>query len=132
MTNSNLPASCVKFYKGFLTDRRFKVKCKTDLSKSSRESCGSPQGTVSSPWLFLTHMECLLRKIKMFNLHHQIEVGMFADDLTAFATGDNLTMLENRLGMLTEKNSKWNNEHNMKLSEKKGKCSTILFTHKKM
>ena len=56
---------------------------------------------------------------------------MFADDLTAFTTGKNLTILEDRLSKLINKINEWNEDHNMKLSEKKGKCSTILFTNKK-
>ena len=131
MINLNLPQRYVKFYKGFLNDRRFKVKCNTSLSKSAKESCGSPQGTVSSPWLFLLYMEDLLRKIKLYNLYHEIEVGMFADNLTAFTTGKDLTTLEDRLSKLINKINKWNKDHNMKLSEKKGKCSTILLTNKK-
>ena len=67
----------------FLADQRFIVKCKSATSKSSKESCGSPQGTVSSLWLFLACAEDLLQKTKLVCSCHEIEVGMFADDLTS-------------------------------------------------
>ena len=131
MIHLNLPASYVKFYKGFLNDRHFRVRVRNTLSKSAKESCGSPQGTISSPWLFLIYMEDLLHNLKLYNLYHNIEVGIFTDDLTAFTMEKDLTTLENRLNGLIEKIEKWNKNHNMILSDKKGKCSTILFTNKK-
>jgi len=75
-------------------------------------------------------MEDLLCNIKLFNLYQSIKVGMFADDLIASTIGKDLIILENRLNDLIERILKWNNNHNMILSEKKGKCSTILFTNK--
>ena len=64
-------------------------------------------------------MEDLLRKIKLFNLYHNIDIGMFTDGLTAFTTGKDLTSLENRLNELINKIIEWTDKHNMKLSEKK-------------
>eukprot|EP00957_Ditylum_brightwellii_P040009 3028149-Ditylum_brightwellii.AAC.1 len=44
-----IPPVFAKFYRGFLLDRRFKVVINNTKSKSTKEGCGSPQGTVSSP-----------------------------------------------------------------------------------
>ncbi len=54
---------------------------------------------------------------------------MFADDLTAWTTGRNIKPLETRMTGLIKLIVKWNKAHNMKLSEKKGKCKCILFTN---
>ena len=43
MIDLNLSASYIRFCKGFLNDRRFKVKCNASLSESAKESCRSPQ-----------------------------------------------------------------------------------------
>ena len=61
--------------------------------------------------------------------HHDIRLGMFADDLTAWTTGRSLRRLEVKLTGLTKLISKWTKPHNMQLSKKKGKCSTLQFTN---
>ena len=97
----------------FLADQRFIVKCKSATSKSAKESCGSPQGTVSLLWLFLTCVEDLLQKIKLFCLCHEIEIGMFVDDLASWTSGADMTALENRQTKLLNKIIEWNNYYNM-------------------
>ena len=77
-------------------------------------------------------MEDLLHNIKLFNLYHNIEVGMFTDDLTAFTTGKDLATLENRLNGLIEKIENWNNNHNMILSEKKENVLLYFLPIKRM
>ena len=74
MIDLDLHACYIKFYKGFLNDRCFKVKYNCTLSRSIKESYRSLQGTVSSLLLFLICIEDLLKKIKLFNLYHSIEV----------------------------------------------------------
>ncbi len=54
---------------------------------------------------------------------------MFADDLKAWTTGRNIKPLETRMTGLIKLIVKWNKAHNMKLSEKEGKCKCILFTN---
>jgi hypothetical protein len=50
------------FYKGFLQDHIFHVRCGSDFSKWKKESCGSPQSMISSPILFIIYMEDFIRK----------------------------------------------------------------------
>ena len=66
-------------------------------------------------------MEDLLHNLKLYNLCHNIEVGMFTIDLIAFTMGKDLTILENRLNGLIEKIENWNKNYSMILSNKKGK-----------
>ena len=129
MDDLGIPSCFGKFYKGFLNNRRFRVKFHGAISRSAKESCGSPQGTVSSPWLFLIYMEAMLRKIVPIANRQNINIGMFADDLTAWTTGRELPPLQERLTSLIRVLSRWNKEYNMKLSDKKGKCKSILFTN---
>ena len=90
MDNIGIPLCFGKFYRGFLNNRRFQVKFGNAISKTAPESCGSPQGTVSSPWLLLIYMEAMLRLILPIATCHDIHLGMFADDLTAWTTGCDL------------------------------------------
>ena len=99
------------------------------MSKSAKESCGSPQGTVSSPWLFLIYMEALLRKISPVAEMTNVNLGMFSDDLTLWTTGLSLPSLEHKLTGMIKSVCRWNKSHNMQLAEKIGKCKTILFTN---
>ena len=55
-----IPAVYARFYSGFLSGCTFRVRCGNSFSKPVREACGVPQGTVSSPILFLIYMEDML------------------------------------------------------------------------
>ena len=74
-------------------------------------------------------MEAMLRHIEPIATRHDIRLGMFADDLTAWTTGRSLRRLEVKLTGLTKLISKWTEPHNMQFSKKKGKGSTLLFTN---
>lgn len=63
MCNLQLPPVYIRLYKGFLRRRSFKVRCGNRLSRSANESCGVPQGAVSSPFLFVIYMEHMLRTV---------------------------------------------------------------------
>ena len=56
---------------------------------------------------------------------------MFVNDLMASTIGNNLSNLKNWLTQLIIRITELNNNHNIKLSNKKGKCSIILFTNKR-
>ena len=75
-----ITAYFIEFHKGFLNNRRFRVKCNNMFYQL-------PQGTVSSLQLFLIFMKALLCKIYLFCLCNNINFRMFADNLLAFALG---------------------------------------------
>ena len=129
MDELGIPACFGRFYRGFLAGRTFRVRYNNTVSRPARESCGSPQGTVSSPWLFLIYMEAMLREIEPEALLRDIATGMFADDLTLWATGRDVPPLEQKLTQLIAIISAWNERHNMKFSDKIGKCKALLFTN---
>ena len=131
MEELTIPPCYGNFYKGFLWDRRFRVRIGNMLSRLARESCGSPQGTVSSPWLFNIYMEPMLRYVVPIATRHQINIGMFADDISGWTTGCNIKPLEMKMTGLIKLVSQWNEKNNMKLSKKKGGCVSILFTNNK-
>ena len=58
-----IPAIYARFYSGFLSGRTFHVRCGNSFSKPVHKACGVPQGTVSSPILFLIYMEDMLRTV---------------------------------------------------------------------
>lgn len=60
----------------------------------SRESCGSPQGTVSSPVLVLIYMQALLWHVLPYTNKHGISIAMFADDFAGWTSGPDIATLE--------------------------------------
>ena len=60
MADLGIPPCYGKFFHSFLQDRVFRVRCGGTYSKFSHERCGTPQGTVSSPVLFIIYMEAML------------------------------------------------------------------------
>jgi hypothetical protein len=75
------------------------------------------------------YMEAMLRKVSPHAERHQIALSMFADNLTAWTTGRDIAKLQNKLTYIIKHISQWNKHHNMSLSEKHGKCKSILFTN---
>ncbi len=63
MDNIGIPSCFGLFDHEFLSDHCFKVRSGNTLSKSAQESCRSPQGTVSSTWIFLICIKSFLRYI---------------------------------------------------------------------
>jgi hypothetical protein len=59
----HIPPIYARFYKAFLLDCIFWVQYGNTKSRWAKESCGTPQGTVSSPFLFINYMEGMLRTI---------------------------------------------------------------------
>ena len=88
-----IPPVYARFYKGFLQDRRFKVRIGNHLSKSGKQEDGVPQGAVSSPLLFILYVEAALRKILPQAEAAGVHVHMYADDLTIWKTGNDVGYL---------------------------------------
>ena len=87
----------LQFYKSFLNDHWFHIQGQNTTSKWVQEQNGSPQGTVSSPILFLLYLQLMLNKILPdFKLLH-IEISLFTDDITIWTTGPEITKLETKI-----------------------------------
>ena len=53
--NVNLHGSVLEWFKSYLSDRCFRVKCENSFSTSHTCSCGVPQGSVLGPLLFVLY-----------------------------------------------------------------------------
>ena len=122
----DIPPVYARFYKGFLTDQIFRVRIGNVLSRWAKESAGVPQGSVSSPLLFVIYMESFLRHVLPTATECGITLSMFADDLNIWTTGASIPLLANKLSNFVATSVvPWCNSHNMILSPKKCRCILI-------
>jgi hypothetical protein len=122
-----IPPVYGRFYRSFLSNRIFKVRYRNHTSQWAKESCGTPQGTVSSPFLFIIYMEGMLRTIMPTANRLGIQVAMFADDFTLWNTGYSIPTLASNLSILINNDIvPWTLSYNMSLSI--AKCHSFLFT----
>jgi hypothetical protein len=123
----HIPPIYARFYKAFLSNRIFRVRYGNAKSHWAKESCGTPQGTVSSPFLFIIYMEGMLRTILPTATNSGIQIAMYADDFTLWSTGYSIPHLATNLSILINSHIvPWTKAYNMELSILK--CHTFLFT----
>jgi hypothetical protein len=123
----SIPSVYGCFYKGFLQDHIFHVHCGSDFSKWKKECCGSPQSMISSPILFIIYMEDFIRKTLPVANAKWINMGMFADDLTIWKTGNNIPQMSNDVSdFINNTVDPWAVSHNM--IQKESKCHSFLFS----
>ncbi len=107
MEELTIPLCYGRFYKGFLSERCFWVRI-GDVKQISTRKLRFPQGTVSSPWLFGIYMERMLWYEVPIATRHQINIEMFADDISEWTTGGNNEPLETKMTGLVKLVSQWN------------------------
>jgi len=84
MHRLGIPPYLVKWYRGFLIDRRYRVKYGSSVSKVARFPLGVPQGSISGPLLFIIYLSTLTKKIARLN-EPTIKHGEYADDISIWA-----------------------------------------------
>ena len=121
-----VPPVYAQFYRGFLRDRIFQVAWNGSFSRWAKESCGCPQGAVSSPTLFIIYVESLIRTLLPVAQEQGISFAMFADDLYLWKTGHDVQRLGDDLTTFIKDHiDPWNKCYNMLLSA--DKCGFLLF-----
>jgi len=122
-----IPKSFVKFYHSFLQGRTMRVLVNGCLSKSAGMCAGVPQGTVSGPLLWDVFSEGLLDHIKDEARRENVQIGMFADDLTIWKTEPNIESSTLSIKRILVKIEEWSGENNMEVSA--DKTEIILFSN---
>ena len=75
-----LHGSVLEWFKSYLSDRCFRVKCENSFSSSHTRSCSVPQGSVLGPLLFILYTTPLSTLISSLSLNHHL----YADDTQLF------------------------------------------------
>ena len=116
------------FYQSFLCHHSFHIRCGRAYSSWAKESCGTPQGTISSPILFLIYMEGMLCSVAPTAANVHINLSLYANDFTIWTssyqiqeTADVLTTFINDTVL------PWAKQYNSLLNP--GKCHSFLFSN---
>ena len=124
MIKLNLLSGFINWYKGFLSNRRYRVKYHNENLDYCRFALGVPQGSVSGPLLYIIYTQSLLIKLEKIP---NLQLGSFADDLTIWTTSPNLytnnNIIQSGLTIIED----WSNKYKMPLS--KGKTESIVFSN---
>ena len=100
-------------------------------SKFCRQEGGVPQGAVSSPILFILYVETAIRKILPVAESLGIHIGMYADDLTVWKTGNDIGHLSKSITELLQRTLAPEFEY-LHFNLHPDKCKSFLFTtHRK-
>ena len=120
-----LPSCFGKWYRAFLTDRRYKVKWGSTISRSCRFATGVPQGSVSGPLLFIIYMNSLAKKVSEVN-DQRLKFKFFADDSSLWCVDKNVEVAASVVQKGLNVISSWSAEYGMPISV--GKNESILFS----
>ena len=87
MHDMGLPTYLLRWYRGFLMDRRYCVCVGTSYSKVVRFALGVPQGSISGPLLFALYLSTLTKEIRSV-VPRQVRTVEYADDVNIWVQLD--------------------------------------------
>ncbi|KAK7791576.1 hypothetical protein R5R35_002865 [Gryllus longicercus] len=114
-----IPEYIQNIIKGFISDRKFKVKINHSFSTLRNITAGVPQGSVLSPVLFNIFMNDIPKC-------SNVETALFADDTALFSASSDINLafnrVQNNLNTLIQWTKKW------RIAINSQKCQTKIFT----
>ena len=115
-----------RWYRSFLTDRRYRVRFGSKHSRWCRFGMGVPQGSVSGPLLFIIYMNSLATRLAPLTQSVGLRYHFFADDSTLWSSRrtatDAASVVQRGLHIV----SGWSRDYQMPISV--GKNEAILFS----
>jgi ribonuclease HI len=121
MITMGIPARFISYIKGWLVNRRARVKIQGTLSKARVFRAGLPQGSVLSPLLFLIYINDALNSFKADSL-----VCAFADDVAVSRSGTNKLLTQAEMQQEIDVLVAWSNANRLALNV--NKCTTSFFS----
>lgn len=107
----NIPNYLGKWIQEYLTNRTFQVRVENYLSIKKFIKAGVPQGSVLGPTLFNLFFNDI-SETKSLN----VEMGLFADDLSSWTSNSNINIINIRLQRQLDKTQDWMSKWRTKLS----------------
>ena len=123
-----IPTCFARWYRSFLTDRKYSVQFGTAKSTFVRFANGVPQGSVSGPLLFIIYTVSLISNLLELECKG-LKLAMFADDLTIWHSSSSLSTSCSVLQQALDIIQRWSEEFGMPLSD--GKTEAIHFCRRR-
>ena len=123
--NPSIPSCFARWYRSFLTDRKYCVHFGTARSTFVRFANGVPQGSVSGPLLFVIYSVSLISQLDLLECKG-LKVAMFADDLTIWHCSSSISISCPTFQLALNIVQNWSSEYGMPLSD--GKTEAIHFS----
>ena len=123
--NLHVPTCFGRWYRSFLTDRKYSVQFGNAKSTFVRFANGVPQGSVSGPLLFVIYTVSLISQLDGLG-RRGLKVAMFADDLTIWHSSSSILTSCSLLQLGLDIVQRWSFEYGMPLSD--GKTEAIYFS----
>jgi len=117
-----IPSYLGKWMQSYLSNRYFRVRIGNAYSTDKYIDAGMPQGSILGPDYFNIYFNDIVNYIFRFHLSQAAqrgEIGMFADDLAAWASAVSLKTVESTLQSILNNIEQWMNKWRMKVSIKK-------------
>ena len=117
---SNMPEFLKRWFCCYLKGRQSRVNFRNTTSKSRNVRAGVPQGAVTSPILFNFYLRFLP------NPPSNVQVVQYADDISIYATGNNIDALTKAINDFVPEVIEFLNDRELKVSPEKS--TVTLFT----
>ena len=121
LLDKGVPLLMTKWIKGFLSDRKARVRLDNTLGRNFKLHQGAPQGAVLSPLLFLFYIDGI-RDVAP----EGVKVSMYADDIAVWAQSRDKIAALSKVQEAIKKFGIWSEEHKLTLNPHK--CEISFFS----
>ena len=116
--------STIKWFKSYLSERRFLVNIENKLSGFAKISCGKPQGSILGPLLFLIYVNDMPQAVTSTLL-------LYADDSCILYQHKDVVQIEKRLNEDFENLCNWFVDNKLSIHFGEDKTKSVLFASKR-
>jgi hypothetical protein len=121
LLDKNVPTRMIVWLRGFLRNRRAKVKWNGECGDFRQLKQGLPQGSVLAPLLFLFFIDPVTTALPQ-NVH----VSLYADDVAIWARHREKEVAASRIETAVQAVAEWS--RSVKLQLNQGKCEVAFFS----
>lgn len=114
-----LSGNSLKWFQSYITERRQRTCCESELSSELPVTHGVPQGSILGPLLFVIYINDLPSVLE------SCSASLYADDTVVYCYGSSSQELSEKLNRNLLTVAKWLNEHKLTLNLEKSKCMLI-------